>query len=156
MKQTLTPTVKANRYYPHRELRKFWRIVFIVIIATLFYFHSMAQTTEDGYLKVVYMGNSGGTYKVKITNKQSCKADISFMFKGSATAISPNWKNNINHNEIPALSTCVYTITGTLTEIKIKALSICNWAGQAPIWLTLDNRALPVAIKDIRITVIKN
>jgi len=43
MKQSLTLKSKANKYYPHKELRKFWRIVFIVIIATLFYFHSVAQ-----------------------------------------------------------------------------------------------------------------
>lgn len=107
--------------------------------------------TEDGYLRIQFLGQSGGKYMVQITNLQNCKADIEFQFKGTANSITPNWKNNINHNEIGPLATAVYTITGTLTEIKIKALSICQWAGQAPIWLILDNKALPVHFKAIRI-----
>lgn len=127
-----------------------------LILSLLLITMVVKSQTEDGYLKIFYMGSSGGKYKVQITNKQSCRADIQFQFNGSATAITPNWKNNINHNEIGPLETCVYEITGALTEIKIKSLSVCTWAGQAPIWLILDNHALPVSIKAIRITVIKN
>jgi len=129
----------------------------LTLILSLLFITMVAKSqTEDGYLKIFYMGQSGGKYKVQITNKQSCKADLQFQFKGSASAITPNWKNNINHNEIGPLQTCVYEITGTLTEIKVKSLSICNWAGQAPIWLVLDNHTLPVKITAIRVTVIKN
>lgn len=123
-------------------------ITFICALLITIVAHSQ---TADGYLQIQFLGQSGGQYKVQVKNLQNCKADIEFKFNGSASAITPDWKNNINHNEIPALSTVVYTITGTLTTIQIKALSICNWAGQSPVWLTIDQKTLPVTITAIRI-----
>src|SRR5689334_2149898 len=97
---------------------KLLTIAFALLITVV----AQAQT-EDGYLRIQFLGQTGGQYKVQITNKQNCRADIQFQFNGSANSISPDWKNNINHNEIAAGATAVYTITGVLTEIKIKALS---------------------------------
>jgi len=69
MKQSLTFKKQANKYYPHKELRKFWRIVFIVIIGMLFYFHSMAQVKDSLIADETHYTELKASVKIETSNE---------------------------------------------------------------------------------------
>lgn len=100
--------------------------------------------SQDPYLKMESLGYANGKHTIRVTNKQSCKADIQFRFGGSVTSVSPNPKNNTQQNEVAASSAQVFEITAPAGRmIEVKALSVCNWQGPAQ-WLSPLSVVLPV------------
>lgn len=124
---------------------KMLKLMCIILLITI----GVKAQTEDGYLRVQYLGKVGTTYKVQVTNKQSCDADLVIQYTGSPQV-------GIAFKHIAGNAIVVYDIAnGPYTEIKVKVLTICHFSG-VPQWLILDNHILPVKIKAIRITIIKD
>lgn len=141
--------MKAQPYYPHRTRQQSIKTVLIAFILSIVAYVSFGQTA-DGYLNVQYLGYTNGKYKVQVKNLQNCNADIALQYH------SQNVDGLVNY-QIPANGTQVYEIPGSGFQwIKVKALTICQWRGNHPVWLILDYVALPVKIKNLKVTVIKN
>jgi len=111
------------------------------------------RETADPYLFIEYAGYANGKLKIKVTNNQSCTADILFNFSDyPVTAISPNPKNHLTQNVLPTEST-VFELTAPpqAGKIRVKALSVCVWQGQ-PGWAELDItlKLLPIKFEYFR------
>lgn len=125
----------------------------IVYIMLASYSVTHAQN-ENNYLKAVYNGKTGNVYTITITNKQNCKVDFQLDYTGTATAIAPNPKNEIHNNMLEANQTKSFLVTGNLTVIKVKALSICNWSGEST-WITMNMAvfsSLPLMFGEVKVT----
>lgn len=102
---------------------------------------SIDSVDQDDYLKIKMIGYSAGKYYLAVTNKQTCQADIEIKYEGlQISAISPNPKNNLNHNYVAANATQIFELTGAshVGHVKVQALTICNWMGEHPKWLKVD------------------
>lgn len=141
-------TQTVERYYPHARRRNIITGFFIAAFLFFSVYGAVGQTA-DGYLNVQYMGKVNGIHKVQVKNLQSCKVDLAFYVDGKT--ISPI----LSYGQINASDTKVFDITGNANLIKVKALTVCNWRGNPPIWLILDYVSLPVKFKRVTVTVIK-
>lgn len=107
------------------------------------------KIAEDDYLRVEFIGYTGGQYLVQVTNKQKCDADFLIGYETvKPTGISPNRKNSLTENQVKSKKTEVFYISapGVIGKIKIKARSICNYSCD-PEWLTIDVTSAAMAVK---------
>src|ERR1700760_862828 len=106
---------------------------------------------SDAYMQIQLLGYSNGQYVLAITNQQHCDVDFQIDYEGmTATAISPNRKNNLYYNQVKANKTETFYITGNkkVGKIKVMANTICTWQGCNPVWLYVDitQDILPIVI----------
>lgn len=122
----------------------------IFILISIFIGLITFSQSSDPYLSTQYLGYENGKHKVKVTNLQSCRVDIQFQYAGPVTGISPNPNNNPEYNSVGGSGSQVFEITGTSSlQIHIKALSICDWKGNMPIWVNPLDNILPVKFTSI-------
>ena len=119
-----------------KTVKKYITFIALTIYLMLIAF-TVTHAQENNYLKAVYNGKTNNVYTVTITNKQNCKVDFQLDYTGTANSIVPNPKNEIHNNQLEANQTKSFLVTGNLTAIRIKALSICNWSGEST-WLPIN------------------
>jgi len=116
-------------------MKKFLTFIALTIYLMLIAF-TVTHAQENDYFKVVYNGKTSNVYTVTITNKQSCKIDFQFDFTGTVTAVLPSSGNQLTKNQLEGNQTKSFLITGILTGIKVRALTICNSNGNSD-WLNV-------------------